>query len=69
MLGQLATERAVLTSDMSSSHAHAAMFSPGAAMPFLMVVLSPASALILVVAAASLGFLALLGAIGAQRSA
>ena len=44
----------------------AAMFSTGAAMPLLMVVLSPASALIPVVSAASLGFLALLGAIGAR---
>ena len=44
----------------------AAMFSAGAAMPILMVVLSPASALIPVVSAASLGFLALLGAIGAR---
>ena len=35
-------------------------------MPLLMVVLSPASALIAVVSAASLGFLALLGAIGAR---
>ena len=44
----------------------AAMFSTGATMPLLMVVLSPASALIPVVSAASLGFLALLGAIGAR---
>jgi len=44
----------------------AAMFSTGAAMPLLMVVLSPASALIPVVSAASLGFLGLLGAIGAR---
>ena len=44
----------------------AAMFSTGAAMPLLMVVLSPSSALIPVVSAASLGFLALLGAIGAR---
>ena len=44
----------------------AATFSVGAAMPLLMVVISPASALVPVVAAASLGFLALLGAIGAR---
>lgn len=44
----------------------AAMFSVGAAMPLLMVVVSPADALIPVVACASLGFLALLGAIGAR---
>jgi VIT1/CCC1 family predicted Fe2+/Mn2+ transporter len=46
--------------------ASAATFSVGAAMPLLMVLLSPASALVPVVSAASLGFLALLGAIGAR---
>jgi hypothetical protein len=35
-------------------------------MPLLMVVVSPANALVPIVAAASLGFLALLGAIGAK---
>ena len=44
----------------------AVMFSVGAAMPLLMVVVSPASALVPIVSAASLGFLALLGAIGAK---
>lgn len=44
----------------------AATFAVGAAMPLLMVVVSPASTLVPMVAAASLGFLALLGAIGAQ---
>jgi VIT1/CCC1 family predicted Fe2+/Mn2+ transporter len=44
----------------------AATFSAGAAMPLLMVIVSPANALIPIVSAASLGFLALLGAIGAQ---
>ena len=44
----------------------AATFSVGAAMPLLMVVVSPASALVPIVSAASLGFLALLGAIGAR---
>lgn len=44
----------------------AATFSVGAAMPLLMVVISPAGALIPIVSAASLGFLALLGAIGAK---
>jgi VIT1/CCC1 family predicted Fe2+/Mn2+ transporter len=43
----------------------AAMFSTGAALPLLMVVVSPAGALVPIVSAASLGFLALLGAIGA----
>ena len=44
----------------------AAMFSVGAAMPLLMVVVSPSSILVPAVSAASLGFLALLGAIGAK---
>src|ERR1700730_13733069 len=45
--------------------ASAASFSVGAAMPLLMVVVSPTGELVPVVFAASLGFLALLGAIGA----
>jgi vacuolar iron transporter family protein len=45
--------------------ASAAAFS-GAATPLLMVVLSPTRAVILTVSVASLGFLALLGAIGAR---
>jgi VIT1/CCC1 family predicted Fe2+/Mn2+ transporter len=44
----------------------AATFAAGAAMPLLMVVVSPASVLVPAVFAASLGFLALLGAIGAK---
>jgi VIT1/CCC1 family predicted Fe2+/Mn2+ transporter len=44
----------------------AATFAVGAAMPLLMVIVAPASALVPVVSAASLGFLALLGAIGAK---
>ena len=44
----------------------AATFSVGAAMPLLMVIISPTSALVPIVSAASLGFLALLGAIGAK---
>jgi VIT1/CCC1 family predicted Fe2+/Mn2+ transporter len=44
----------------------AATFAVGAAMPLLMVVVSPASTLVPIVSAASLGFLALLGAIGAK---
>jgi VIT1/CCC1 family predicted Fe2+/Mn2+ transporter len=44
----------------------AGTFSVGAAMPLLMVIVSPAGALVLIVSAASLGFLALLGAIGAR---
>jgi VIT1/CCC1 family predicted Fe2+/Mn2+ transporter len=44
----------------------AATFTVGAAMPLLMVVVSPANVLVPIVSAASLGFLALLGAIGAR---
>lgn len=44
----------------------AATFSVGAAMPLLMVIVSPASMLVPAVSIASLGFLALLGAIGAR---
>jgi VIT1/CCC1 family predicted Fe2+/Mn2+ transporter len=44
----------------------AVMFSVGAAMPLLMAVVSPASTLVPLVFTASLGFLALLGAIGAR---
>ena len=44
----------------------AATFSIGAAMPLLMVVVSPAGALVPLVSAGSLGFLALLGAVGAR---
>ncbi|OJU48967.1 MAG: hypothetical protein BGO03_11590 [Mesorhizobium sp. 61-13] len=44
----------------------AATFSVGAAMPLIMVLVSPASMLVLAVSVASLLFLALLGAIGAK---
>jgi VIT1/CCC1 family predicted Fe2+/Mn2+ transporter len=44
----------------------AATFSLGAAMPLLMVLMAPVGILVPMVAAASLGFLALLGAIGAR---
>lgn len=44
----------------------AATFAVGAAMPLMMVLVSPQSILVLVVTAASLLFLALLGAIGAR---
>jgi vacuolar iron transporter family protein len=46
--------------------ASAAWFSVGAAMPLLMVIVSPAGALVAIVSAASLAFLAFLGAIGAR---
>ena len=44
----------------------AATFSVGAAMPLLMVVITPPGAVVPIVSGASLGFLAVLGAIGAR---
>jgi VIT1/CCC1 family predicted Fe2+/Mn2+ transporter len=44
----------------------AATFAVGAAMPLLMVHIAPAGNLVPIVAVASLGFLALLGAVGAK---
>ena len=44
----------------------AATFAVGAAMPLLMVMISPVDKLVLAVSVASLGFLALLGAVGAK---
>ena len=46
--------------------ASAAMFSVGAALPLLMVIVSPGNELVLIVSAASLAFLAVLGAVGAK---
>ena len=60
-ISEISTARPVLAAVTS-----AAMFSAGAAMPMLMVVVSPAGMLVPIVSAASLGFLALLGAIGAM---
>ena len=60
-ISEISTARPVLAAVTS-----AAMFSAGGAMPMLMVVVSPAGMLIPIVSAASLGFLALLGAIGAM---
>ena len=60
-ISEISTARPVLAAVTS-----AAMFSAGAAMPMLMVVVSPAGVLVPIVSAASLGFLALLGAIGAM---
>jgi VIT1/CCC1 family predicted Fe2+/Mn2+ transporter len=51
---------------MQAALASAASFSVGAAMPLLMVFISPASKLVAIVSVASLAFLALLGAIGAK---
>jgi VIT1/CCC1 family predicted Fe2+/Mn2+ transporter len=53
------------TRPIQAAFTSAGTFSVGAAMPLLMVVLSPPGALIVFVSAASLVFLGLLGAIGA----
>lgn len=60
-ISEVTTARPILAALTS-----AATFAVGAAMPLFMVVVSPATALVPVVSAASLGFLALLGAIGAR---
>ena len=51
---------------VQASLTSAVMFSVGAAMPLLMVVVAPANLLVPIVSAASLCFLALLGAVGAR---
>ena len=53
---------------VQAAFASAGAFTIGAALPLLTVLLSPAALLIPIVSAASLVFLALLGAIGAQAS-
>jgi len=60
-ISEISTARPV-----QAAMASAATFSVGAAMPLLMVLVLPAGALVPIVSAASLGFLALLGAIGAK---
>lgn len=60
-ISEITTARPILAALTS-----AATFSVGAAMPLLMVVVSPFRFLIFSVSVASLGFLALLGAIGAR---
>ncbi|WP_431281397.1 VIT1/CCC1 transporter family protein [Humitalea sp. 24SJ18S-53] len=59
-ISELTTARPILAAMTS-----AASFAVGAAMPLLMVLVSPAALLVPVVSGASLAFLALLGAIGA----
>jgi VIT1/CCC1 family predicted Fe2+/Mn2+ transporter len=57
-LGTARPVQAALTSALT--------FSVGAALPLLMVVVSPIGAIVPIVSATSLGFLALLGAVGAR---
>jgi vacuolar iron transporter family protein len=63
---ELGISEVTLARPIQAGLASAASFSVGAAMPLLMVVISPADVLVPIVSAASLGFLALLGAIGAR---
>jgi vacuolar iron transporter family protein len=63
---ELGISEATTARPVQAALTSAAMFAVGAAMPLLMVVVSPANALGLVVSVASLGFLALLGTIGAR---
>lgn len=65
-LDELAISETTTARPIQAALTSAATFSFGAAMPLLMVVVSPASLLVPVVSIASLGFLALLGAIGAR---
>ena len=51
---------------MQAALTSAATFAVGAAMPRLMVIVAPPSAIVPVVSLASLAFLALLGAVGAR---
>lgn len=63
---ELGISVAMTARPVQAAWASAASFTVGAAMPLLMVVVSPPQLLVPVVASASLGFLALLGAIGGQ---
>jgi VIT1/CCC1 family predicted Fe2+/Mn2+ transporter len=63
---ELGISKTTTARPVQAALASAASFSVGGAMPLLMVVVSPTGALIPIVFAASLGFLALLGAIGAK---
>src|SRR6185312_6134810 len=63
---ELGISAATAARPVQASLTSAASFSVGAAMPLLMVVVSPTGALVPIVSGASLLFLALLGAIGAS---
>lgn len=60
-ISEITTARPIL-----AGLASAASFSVGAAMPLLMVAVAPVNVLVPLVSAASLGFLAILGAVGAR---
>jgi len=63
---ELGISKTTTARPVQAALASAASFTIGAAMPLLMVVVSPTGALVPIVFAASLCFLALLGAIGAK---
>ncbi len=63
---ELGISEVVTARPIQAALTSAATFSVGAAMPLLMVVVSPAGWLVPLVSAASLAFLALLGAVGAR---
>ena len=63
---ELGISEATTARPIQAALTSAATFTVGAAMPLLVVLVSPADLLVPVVAAASLGFLALLGAIGGR---
>lgn len=63
---ELGISEATAARPLQAALASAATFALGAALPLLMVLVSPRSALVPVVAIASLVFLALLGAVGAK---
>ena len=63
---ELGISEVTLARPLQAALASAATFTIGAALPLLMVVVSPEASLIPIVSIASLGFLALLGAVGAR---
>lgn len=63
---ELGISEVTLARPLQAALASAATFTVGAALPLLMVVVSPVASLIPIVSIASLGFLAMLGAIGAR---
>jgi len=63
---ELGISKTTTARPVQAALASAASFTVGTAMPLLMVVVSPTGSLVPIVFAASLGFLALLGAIGAK---
>jgi VIT1/CCC1 family predicted Fe2+/Mn2+ transporter len=63
---ELGISESTIARPVQAALTSAASFSVGAAMPLLLVVVSPARVLVVIVSAASLAFLALLGALGAR---